>query len=84
MNYNLIIEEPGKFKRYSYISVPSRIQGVAVYPGLVVPFDLTVPLPQAPAVTYGIIAMPPHPEYKPVVYPPYVGVPAQKPKQYFA
>jgi len=84
MNYNLIIEEPGKFKRYSYISVPSRIQGVAVYPSLVVLFDLTVPLPQAPAVTYGIIAMPPTPESKLIVYAPYVPVPATKAKRIFA
>jgi hypothetical protein len=84
MNYNLIIEEPGKFRRYSYISVPSRIQGVAVYPGLVVPFDLTVPLPQAPAVTYGIATMPPIPEYKRVAYAPYVGVPPTKAKRIFA
>jgi len=83
INFNLEVEEPGKFKRSTYIDVISRLEGVPVQPGLVVPAELTVAYPPAPTVTYKVIP-PPAPEYKRVVPAPYVGVPAQKPKRIFA
>jgi len=80
-NFNLEVEEPGKWKRTGYINVIDRIQGVRVYQGLNVPADLTVEYPQAPAVAYGVEFMPPTPESKLIVYAPYVPVPATKAKR---
>jgi len=84
INFNLEVEEPGKFKRTAYISVIDRIQGVRVYEGLTVPADLTVEYPQAPAIAYGVEFMPPTPESKKVAPAPYVGVAPTKAKRIFA
>lgn len=83
-NLTLEVEEPGKIKRTGYVDIRSRIyQGVVIREGLVMPIDVTVPYPEAPSVTYKVIP-PPSPEYKPPVYPPYMGVAPTKPKQIYA
>jgi len=84
VNFSLEIEEPGKTKRVGYINTVAKIQGVRIFQGMVVPSDLTVEYPQAPAVSYGVGFMPPTPEYKPVVSAPYVGVPPTKAERIYA
>jgi hypothetical protein len=83
INFDLEVEEPGKFKRSAYIDVLSRIEGVPVQPGLVVPATLTVAYPPAPTVTYKVTP-PPAPEYKRIVPAPYVGTPPKKATRIFA
>ena len=61
-----------------------RIEGIPVQPGLVVPADLTVPYLELPTVTYGIQALSPMPEYKPVEYPAYKPEPEGMPKVGYA
>jgi len=83
-NFNLEVEETGKFKRSTYIDVIKRIEGVRVYQGLNVPVNLTVEYPQAPAVAYGVEFMPPTLEYRKVTPAPYMGVAPTKAKRIFA
>jgi len=83
VNFSLEIEEPGKTKRVGYINTVAKIQGVRIFQGMVVPSDLTVEYPQAPSVSYGVGFMPTA-EYKPPVYPPYVGVAPTEAKKFFA
>lgn len=66
------------------INVMKRIEGIPVQSGLVVPAELTVAYPKEPTVTYGIQAIPPTPEYKPVKYPPRKLVPYKEPKVGYA
>jgi len=61
------------------INVIKRIEGIPVQPGMVVPVDLTVAFPKLPTVTYGILAMPPFPEYKSASEPAYQPKPAREP-----
>jgi len=51
---------------------------------MVVPVDLTVPYPEAPIIRYGIAALPPVPEFKPVEYPAYKPEPLRIAKRIYA
>lgn len=59
------------------IYTPEELQAFA---SKLVVADLTVAYPLLSTVTYGIQALPPMPEYKPVEYPPRKPVPYKEPK----